>query len=112
MCRLRMVKSRSKKLNERWGLETSAKGTRFKINRDLGGYHLTMRGDIEIEAVEPDVKLKFPEAPKLKVMGDLVHMSAVGLGYGSGGPVVEGVTMTLGQTDRIALVGRVSMRSV
>lgn len=35
--RQRMVKSRQKKLNERWGVETSAKGTRFKLNRDMAG---------------------------------------------------------------------------
>jgi hypothetical protein len=28
------------RLDERWGLEKSAKGTRFKLNRDFGGYAL------------------------------------------------------------------------
>jgi hypothetical protein len=37
----RAVKSRQKKLDDRWGLEKSAKGTRFKLNRDLAGYFLT-----------------------------------------------------------------------
>ncbi len=41
------------RLDDRWGVEQSAKGTRFKLNRDLVGYHLTSRAELrEARAVE------------------------------------------------------------
>ncbi|GAA6024343.1 hypothetical protein JCM8202_003687 [Rhodotorula sphaerocarpa] len=69
--RSRMVKSREKKLEERWGAETSAKGTRFKLNRDMAGFHLDRRGAIEIEAPERQVKIKLEDPPPLRTLGDL-----------------------------------------
>jgi ATPase subunit of ABC transporter with duplicated ATPase domains len=103
-----MAKSRTKKLNDRWGAETSAKGTRFKLNRDLGGYHDTKRDAIEIEAPEAETKIKLPAAAELRVAGDLVHLEHVSLGYKKGQTVVEGVNLTLGYGDRVALVGKVN----
>src|SRR5690348_5470493 len=78
---LRMVKSRTKKLNDRWGNETSAKGTRFKLNRDLVGFHLTSRNAIEIQEDEVGVKIKLPDVNELKVKGSLIHLENVGFGY-------------------------------
>lgn len=119
--RLKMVKTRTKKLTERWGAETSAKGTRFKLNRDLAGYHLSNRDAIEIEEVEQDVRIKLPEPSAIKIAGNLIHMDGVKLGYKISRPVkpkntvgsdevvvIEKVSLTLGQGDRIALAGKVS----
>lgn len=50
--KLRQAKSRQKKLDDRWGLEVSAKGGRFKLNRDLIGWHASRRDDIEVPADE------------------------------------------------------------
>src|ERR1700761_4574622 len=36
--KLKQAASRQKKLDDRWGLEVSAKGHRFKLNRDNAGY--------------------------------------------------------------------------
>lgn len=105
--RLKMAKSRTKKLNERWGAETSAKGTRFKLNRDLAGYHATNRDAIEIEAPEAETKIKLPAAAELRVAGDLVHLEQVTLGYKKASVIVEGVNLTIGYGDRVALVGKV-----
>lgn len=102
-----MAKSRTKKLNERWGAETSAKGTRFKLNRDLAGYHATNRDAIEIEAPEAETKIKLPAAAELRVAGDLVHLEQVSLGYKKASVIVEGVNLTIGYGDRVALVGKV-----
>lgn len=102
-----MVKSRTKKLEDRWGVERSAKGTRFKLNRDLPGFHFTSRAAMIMEGPEKAVSIRLPEAPPLKVMGSLVSMEGVSVGY-KGKPVVEGVTITLHQGGRLALVGAVS----
>jgi hypothetical protein len=117
-----MVKTRTKKLTERWGAETSAKGTRFKLNRDMAGYHSSNRAGIDIEEAEPEVKIKLPDVPPVKVSGSLIHMEKAKLGYKvastavrktgraeSSVTILEEVNLTLEQGDRIALVGRVSL---
>lgn len=102
-----MAKSRTKKLNDRWGAETSAKGTRFKLNRDLGGFHESKRNAIAIEAPEAETKIKLPAAAEMRVAGDLVHLENVSLGYRKGEAVVDNVQLTIGYGDRVALVGKV-----
>ncbi|KAI9639611.1 P-loop containing nucleoside triphosphate hydrolase protein [Dioszegia hungarica] len=102
--RQRMVKSRQKKLDERWGLEQSAKGTRFKLNRDLGGHHLTRRGEIVEQEVEQAVVWRFEQPPELRQKGALVSLEKVSAGWGKR-VVVGGVSMVVHSAARIALVG-------
>ncbi|GAA5882378.1 hypothetical protein JCM3774_004325 [Rhodotorula dairenensis] len=104
--RARMVKSREKKLEERWGLEQSAKGGRFKLNRDLVGYHTSRRGEIEIEAPERDVKIKLEDPPALRTLGDLVHFDHVEFRHPRAPkPLLSDVTFTVQQGGRLAFVG-------
>lgn len=108
-----MVKSRQKKLDERWGLERSAKGGRFKLNRDLVGYHLTAREEITQREEEGGVKIKVLDPGPLKVKGSLAHLESVSLGYSGKGKtpgkvVLEGVNITIEQGGRVALIGAVS----
>jgi ATP-binding cassette subfamily F protein 3 len=101
-----MVKSRQKKLDNRWGLEQSAKGTRFKLNRDLAGYHTSARADIEIEPEEREVRIRLNDPSMLERRGDLIHMEDVGYHYpGNQKWVVKNLALTVGLGDRIALVG-------
>ncbi|EEQ86068.2 ABC ATPase [Blastomyces dermatitidis ER-3] len=46
--KLRMAKSRQKKVDERMGVQVSGKGTRFKLNRDRVGFHDSMRDEIDV----------------------------------------------------------------
>ncbi len=104
-----MVKSRQKKLDNRWGLEQSAKGGRFKLNRDLEGYHLSSRAGVDIEKLEGDVKIKINDPEPLRTTGDLLHFEAVSYAFpGAKQPLIQDVTFTLDQGGRIALVGAVS----
>ncbi|KAG9220476.1 hypothetical protein CCMSSC00406_0003932 [Pleurotus cornucopiae] len=103
--KLRMAKSRQKKLDERWGTEVSAKGTRFKLNRDLAGYHLSNRAEIEIDEGEPPVRIVLPSPDKLRTIGDLIHFDNVSFSYRRQGAKLEGVTFTVGQDGRCAFVG-------
>ena len=124
---LRMAKSRQKKcdffylctgwhdslscdrLDERWGLEKSAKGGRFKLNRDLGGYYLTARGEILIEDYEPKVRINLPAPEKLRTLGDLVHFDNVSFKHpGASQRLLENVTFTMQQGGRCVFVGAVS----
>jgi ATP-binding cassette, subfamily F, member 3 len=56
--KLKQAAARKKKLEERSGLEVGLKGGRFKLNRDLGGFHLTNRAEIEIPGFDPPVGLR------------------------------------------------------
>ncbi|THG96693.1 hypothetical protein EW026_g5189 [Hermanssonia centrifuga] len=104
--RLRMVKSRQKKLDERWGAETSAKGTRFKLNRDMAGYHLTARSGVEMEDMEPKVKINIPNPEKLRTAGDLIHFENISFKHRNAPkPMIEGVSFTVEQGGRCAFVG-------
>ncbi|GAA5910406.1 ABC-F family ATP-binding cassette domain-containing protein [Sporobolomyces salmoneus] len=105
--RQRMVKSRQKKLDERFGVEQSAKGTRFKLNRDLAGYHLTNRAEAVLQEQESAVNLRVPSPDKLRTLGDLVHFDNVQYKFPRAKtPLLEGVTFTVEQSfGRVAFVG-------
>ena len=101
-----MAKSRQKKLDERWGVDTSAKGGRFKLNRDMAGYHLTNRSELEIEDVEPPVRLHFQQPAPLRTVGDLITLDHVSFRYPKTmKPLLQDVTFSLPQTGRMAFVG-------
>lgn len=74
--KIRQAKSRQKKLDDRWGLETSARGGRFKLNRDLTGYHLTSRAEIEVPQDERPVNFVLPATPDLRFPGPLIVSDA------------------------------------
>ena len=104
-----MCFSPQNRLDERWGAETSAKGTRFKLNRDMSGYFLSNRAAIEIDEGEPPVKVVIDNPEKLRTAGNLVHLDNVAIRFkGAEKPLFEGVTLTVGQGGRCAFVGAVS----
>ncbi|KAL8277263.1 hypothetical protein RQP46_010332 [Phenoliferia psychrophenolica] len=104
--RQRMVKSRQKKLDERWGTETNSKGTRFKLNRDMAGFHLTSRAELTIEDAESKVKIVISDPDKLRTAGDLIHFDGVEYRFPKAKTsLLQDVTFTVSQGSRIAFVG-------
>ncbi|KAK0446632.1 ATP-binding cassette, sub-family F, member 3 [Armillaria borealis] len=105
--KLKQAVSRKKKIEERSGLEVSAKGTRFKLNRDLAGYHLKNRADFEIPTMDPPVKIALPsEPPSLRYPGALVSFEHVSFRYASKKPMVlSDITFSLHPGERIGLCG-------
>lgn len=106
--RLKQVASRKKKLDERMGLEVSAKGTRFKLNRDLVGWHNSARDGIKIPDVDPPVNITMPsEPPSLRNdTGSLVSLENVTFTYkASKTPTLNNVTLVIHPGSRTALVG-------
>lgn len=114
--RLRQAKQRQKKLDDRWGLEVSAKGGRFKLNRDLVGYHLTGRADIEIPQEDRPPSIALPVPPDLRFPGPLISLEDVTFRYpvkdGKGNKfttacpaVVEDVTFSISMGDRVGILG-------
>jgi len=111
--KLKQAKSRQKKLDERWGMERGLKGGRFKLNRDLGGYHLTNRDEIDIPADEKGVNISLPPAPDFRFPGALLSLENVSYKYPSltkkinpPQPIIlQEVNLTVHQGDRIGIVG-------
>lgn len=94
------------RLDDRWGIEQSAKGGRFKLNRDLAGFHLTSRAEIAEEDTERRVKISLSQPTKLRTAGDLIHFQDVAFRYSkSKKNVVEGVNFTVGQGGRCSFIG-------
>lgn len=104
--KLKQAASRKKKLDERWGMEVSAKGGRFKLNRDLPGYHETNRDAIEIPDFDPPAKMALPNAvADLRFPGALVAFEKVNFAYKKQVPILRDVSFTVHQGERVGLCG-------
>ncbi|RPA87278.1 P-loop containing nucleoside triphosphate hydrolase protein [Ascobolus immersus RN42] len=104
--KLRQAKSRQKKLDDRMGMNVSAKGTRFKLNRDLAGYHLSNRAEIEIPEEERGITMFIPPAPDLRFPGPLVSLENVSVQY-KGHPTLalKDVSLVVHMADRVGIIG-------
>lgn len=104
--KLRQAKSRQKKLDDRMGMEVSAKGGRFKLNRDLAGYHLSKRDAIEVPKDEEVVSLRFPSAPEMRFQSSLISLEGVSYRYPkTAKPALQDVNIIVHPGDRIGLLG-------
>ncbi|KAL7938020.1 P-loop containing nucleoside triphosphate hydrolase protein [Trichoderma chlorosporum] len=104
--KIRQAKSRQKKLDDRWGMQVSAKGTRFKLNRDLVGFFLTSREGIEIPPEQRPVIISLPEPPELRFPGSLISLDKASYRYAPRSPLIlQDVTLTVGMGDRIGILG-------
>ncbi|KAK7418552.1 hypothetical protein QQX98_003897 [Neonectria punicea] len=104
--KLRQAKSRQKKLDDRWGLQVSSRGGRFKLNRDLAGFHLTARDEIDIPPEERPVVICLPEPPDLRFPGSLISLEKVAFRYSTKTPlIVQDVTISVSMGDRIGILG-------
>lgn len=110
--KLKQAASRQKKMDERMGYQVGIRGGRFKLNRDLPGYHTTMRAEIEIPKDEAESRLTIPKTPSdLRFPGPLVSCENLNFSYIKKGPpqtmttILRNVTLNIHMHDRIALVG-------
>ncbi|BDA48302.1 probable ATP-binding cassette sub-family F member 3 [Coccomyxa sp. Obi] len=125
--KLQMVASRKKKLEDRMGMEKNDKGHRFSRNKDMAGYHLKSRIDVELDAPDVAAAWKLPEPGQLRTRGPLLQLEAVSFTYpepkeptlaaattaGNAArppparkkPVLSNITLCIEQGSRIALVG-------
>lgn len=112
--RIRQAKQRQKKLDDRWGLEVNVKGGRFKLNRDLVGYHLTSRAEIEVPPEELPPVIGLPEPPDLRFPGPLISMEDVFFGYPASNlnsgtkkssAVLQEATLSINMGDHVGILG-------
>jgi len=109
--KLRQAKSRQKKLDDRMGMEKSAAGGRFKLNRDLMGFHLTSRAEIDVPVDEKGVSITLPEPPDLRFPGSLISLEKVSFKYPAARKlppqpiILQAIDLTIHMGDRIGIVG-------
>ncbi|GKT45664.1 putative ABC transporter ATP-binding protein YheS [Colletotrichum spaethianum] len=110
--KLRQAKSRQKKLDDRWGLQVSAKGGRFKLNRDLVGFHLTARDEIDIPQDERPVSFVLPEPPDLRFPGPLISVENATFRYPvktkaktAAPTVLQDINLSIHMGDRVGILG-------
>ncbi|KAL2426162.1 putative ATP-binding protein YheS [Exophiala dermatitidis] len=105
--KLKQAASRRKKLEERTGLEVGQHGGRFKLNRDLVGYHLTARADIEIPEFDPPVTITLPDQPSpLRHAGPLFSFEKVSFTYPKSGTwTLKDVDLVMHPGERVGLAG-------
>lgn len=112
--RLKQIASRSKKLEERMGMQVNSKGGRFKLSRDLGGFHATRRPDIVIPKDDAAVKLKIPLVPEqLRFPGPLLGCENLAFSYYTNvsrkivdtTPIFQDVNLSFRLGEKIGFVG-------
>jgi ATPase subunit of ABC transporter with duplicated ATPase domains len=104
--KLRQAKNRQKKLDDRMGMEVSAKGGRFKLNRDLAGYHESKRDAIEVPKDEEVVTLRFPPAPDMRFQSSLISLEGVSYRHPqTTKPALQDVNLVVHPGDRIGFLG-------
>jgi ATPase subunit of ABC transporter with duplicated ATPase domains len=108
--KLKQAASRKKKLDERMGMQTSAKGTRFKLNRDRAGYYADgLRNEIDVPTFDPPAQMVIPAEPSdLRFPGSLVSFEKVNFSYTVGKtttPILKDIDLTIQLGDRIGIAG-------
>ncbi|KAF7592284.1 hypothetical protein BBP40_000415 [Aspergillus hancockii] len=104
--KLRMAKSRQKKLDDRMGIQVSATGGRFKLNRDLAGWHLSAREEIEVPTDEKGVSIILPDAVELRYPGPLISAEGIVFSYKpNSSPLLNGAGLVMHMGDRVGLMG-------
>lgn len=112
--KLKQAASRKKKLDDRMGLQVSAKGTRFKLNRDRVGYYADgMRNEIDVPTFDPPATMVIPAEPSdLRFPGSLVSFEKVNFSYTSTTAgkkkttqILTDIDLTIQLGDRIGIAG-------
>jgi ATPase subunit of ABC transporter with duplicated ATPase domains len=89
------------------GIQVGLKGGRFKLNRDLAGYHTSNRAEFDIPDFDPPVKLSFPrQAPDLRFPGALVSLEKVSFAYPERKtPTLVDIDLIIHPGSRVGLAG-------
>ena len=107
--KLKQAAARKKKLDERMGMEVTAKGTRFKLNRDRPGFYNTLRSEIDVPTFDPPVLMSISTSPTdLRFPGALVSFEKVSFSYVVGRKkvsILKEINLTIHPGDRVGIAG-------
>ncbi|CAG8447406.1 10997_t:CDS:2 [Ambispora gerdemannii] len=102
---LGMVASRKKKL-ERFGMNRSEAGFRFKLSRDRMGFFNSVRDDITVERAETSINWSIPSPIPLRQNTFLVQLEDVSFVYPKTKTlIIQRFTLHIEQGNRIAFIG-------
>ncbi|CEG82882.1 hypothetical protein RMATCC62417_16875 [Rhizopus microsporus] len=100
-----MIQSRKKKL-ERLGMEKTEDGRRFKLNRDRGGYHSSLREEVVVEKAVKTAAIKIPPPTELRYHGPMLTMKEAAFRYeGSTHYAIKKFSISIEPNARIAFIG-------
>lgn len=105
--KLKQAASRQKKLDERMGMEVSAKGTRFKLN-DQAGFFNTNKAEIVVPDFDPPVKLSLPTTvADLRFPGALLNVEKLSFSYPGKKriQILQEINLTIYPGERVGLCG-------
>lgn len=104
--RLQQVASRKKKLVERTGLETNAYGHKFKLNRDMIGYFLSNRVDVELDTANSVPHWDIPEPSVLRNKDSILKVQNLSFKYGNDLPwILRDISLNVELGDKIGIMG-------
>ncbi|KAI3656862.1 hypothetical protein MP638_001573 [Amoeboaphelidium occidentale] len=109
--KLKQLASRQTKLEERSGYMRSAKGTRFKLNRDRVGYLDSILGEVETvdqEKFQARLRFTFPDAVLPRSAGSLLAVEDVCYQIKKDSKVVfelKNITFNVEAGQRVAILG-------
>ena len=104
--KLRMAKSRQRKIDERMGVQVSASGGKFKLNRDLAGWHSNKRAEIEVPTDEKGSALVIPDATELQFPGPLASLEGVSFRYKTDATAtLNDINLVVHMGDRVGIMG-------
>ncbi|PLN81474.1 P-loop containing nucleoside triphosphate hydrolase protein [Aspergillus taichungensis] len=104
--KLRMAKSRQRKIDERMGVQVSASGGKFKLNRDLAGWHSNKRAEIEVPTDEKGTVLIIPDATELRFPGPLASLESVSFRYKADATcTLNDINLVIHMGDRVGIMG-------
>lgn len=104
--KLRQAKSRQKRVDDRMGIQVNATGGRFKLNRDMAGWHLHNRAEIEVPQDEKGATMSLPDATELRFPGPLVSLEGVTFRYKKNDRVIlDDINLVVHIGDRVGIMG-------
>jgi len=104
--RLQQVASRKKKLVERTGLETNAYGHKFKLNRDMVGYFLSNRVDVELDNPNAKPHWDIPEPSVLRNKDSILKVQNLSFKYGDNLPwILRDISLNLELGEKVGIMG-------
>ncbi|OUM67038.1 hypothetical protein PIROE2DRAFT_59026 [Piromyces sp. E2] len=104
--RLLQVASRRKKLLDRTGIEKNAHGHRFKVSKDMIGYHFTHRADVQLEIDNTIVHWDIPEPDVLRNKDSILKVQNLSFKYDNDLPwILKDISLNIELGDKIGIMG-------
>ena len=90
---------------ERTGLETNAYGRKFKLNRDMVGYYLSNRLEVELDTADSMPHWDIPEPSVLRNKDSILKVQNISFRYGDNLPwILRDISMNVELGDKIGIV--------